>query len=184
MYNLFERFINVKIFQGLKRPQRLNECSVTSLASAINALYKTDISADDVLMAANFDRKYVTDGNVGNEDIAKLFLEMYPRGSAEVIRSIGNFEKDWNYLKRLILDTGNALILHINCHYNLIAGYFEEPSSYKYLNSKEFSTTNNWLIIADQSTKNDALWLLEYTRLLTKIKFNKHYGIIKLSIFT
>jgi len=177
----YDRYINNNILKGLKRPQRLNECSITALASAMNALYNTDISADDVLRAASFDRKYVTDGNVGNEEMIEVYKNMYLKGSAKAIHSLKNNSEDWNFLKALIYEKDNSLILHINCHYNLIAGYFEEPSSYEYLNRKEFNTTNNWLIIADQSTRNYPIWLLEYEKLVNKIKSNKYYGLIKLS---
>jgi hypothetical protein len=166
---------------GLKRPQRPNECSVTSLASAVNAIHGTNMLADDILIASGWDIQYVTAGNVGNEEIIEVYKKMYPQVTAKIIRGLKNTETDWSYLKEQICNKENALIMHINCHYNLICGYFEEPVSYEYMSNKQFGKTNKWLIIADQSISNKPIWLLEYETLLRKIRFRWYYGIIKLT---
>ena len=178
---MFDRYIDNRILQCLKRPQRKYECSITSLASAANALYKTDLSADDVLIATGWTTEFVTNGNVGNEDMRKAYKKMFPKGSAKILRTLINNVKDWSYLKKQIKKNKNALILHIDNHYNLIAGYFEEPISHRFLEKKIFSKTTNSLIMADQSQSRDPIWLLEYDKLLRKIRASRYYGIIRLS---
>ena len=144
-------------------------------------MYKTDKSAEDVLKATDWDIKFVTDGNAGNEDMRKAYKKMFPKGSAKILRTLINNVKDWSYLKKQIKKNKNALILHIDNHYNLIAGYFEEPISHRFLEKKIFSKTINWLILADQSQSRNPIWLLEYTELLKKIRASRYYGIIRLS---
>jgi hypothetical protein len=178
---MYDRFINIKILKGLKRPQRPNECSITALGSAINAIHGTNISADDVLIASGWDIQYVTAGNVGNEEIIEVYKKMHPNGTAKIIQGLKNNETNWRYLKEQIQNKDNALIMHSNCHYNLICGYFEEPVSYEYMNNKQCRKTKKWLIIADQSNSHEPIWLLEYETMLGKIRFHRYYGIIILT---
>ena len=48
-----QRFINTDLLESLPRPQRKNECSITSMAGALNSIYNKQLTANDILEYTN-----------------------------------------------------------------------------------------------------------------------------------
>ncbi len=155
---IYNRYVANEILEVLHRPQRPNECSITTLTGAVNAVFNKHITPDDVLKFTGWSRGFVLSGKIGNQRMVKGLNKVCEglglQGEADVLLSTvpedeESAEQEWTYVKACISDPNTALIYHMRNHYTLLAGYFEEPQSRN--EEGKFEGRREWVIIAEAS---------------------------------
>jgi len=157
---MYDRYVSNKILTEMLRPQAINKCSITAMATAVNAVFGTHITVNDVLAGTGWKKRFVTMGRVGNQTMLKGLQAVCGKyelsAEADVfLNTIKNSEQNWKALKEELRNQDSALIYHMRNHYTLLAGYFEEPTNLGWTDGR------NWLIIAEAS-----LWWRKPMRLV------------------
>ena len=157
---MYDRFVSNQILNASLRPQPKNECSVYSVACAINAVFGKHITPEEVSNYADWSKESILRGNKGNSNIIhalnSICKEFNLPGQADIFLKtvelgVENIERAWERLKSEIDNPDSALIYHMAQHYTMIAGYFEEPLNNNFIGKYEFADRRDWLIIAEQS---------------------------------
>ena len=177
---MYDRFVLNKILIGLLRPQAKNECSITAMATAVNAVFGTHITVNDVLAGAGWSRSFVTGGRVGNQTMI-TGLQAVCRtheltAKADVfLNTVKKHEQSWEDLKEELRNEDTVLIYHTKNHYTLLAGYFEEPMDYSN------TACRNWLIFAEASTWwSKPLRLVKWLDVAKDLRKHNNYMLIRL----
>lgn len=168
--HLYKRYINNNILTSCPRPQRKNECSVTAMATVVNALWGTSYMGKDIIPIIKRDESDIR--NFANQSVIEGFKEIFKQhgwnGDVGIYLKGGKLTSEngtlpadqvkyvenlWFELKKEIHNDRTALIYHEDNHYTVICGYYEEPVNIeKFENYKNgFADRRDYVIIAEQS---------------------------------
>lgn len=188
-------FLDSKVFELLVRPQYEFSCNISSITSCYNYLFDTSIRHDKVakILGLNISGPL----NPGNRTIrnwmgglAKQFghkvnVKIHFEGGWEL--DGGRNTKNWNILRKQILNPKCYCIIHIESHYAPILGF----AAYSNSPTQPIGDSNRWIFIADpspdhrQSRKRSQhwdisppIWSIRWGEIRSQLTKNSNYGII------
>lgn len=121
-------YIRDTILTKAVRFQDYRESPITIIAGAINILFNTQITADDVLAETGWSRSFVTEGRVGNQTLIKglqtVSKNLELTAEADVfLNRVKKREQSWEKLEEELRNKNSVLIYHWKYCYSLLAGY-------------------------------------------------------------
>lgn len=165
MNNTHERYVNNELLGFISRPQYDSSCSMSALTAVINYLFSDQIGIKTTKEWAKDINVHSPEENMspGNQTVMGWFDKVCKRyhlnGNCDFFIRDGDVE-DWAdnpqviaKLKDAVKSKNQALIYHLDNHYNLIVGYFDHASKPDdAYNTK--SKLERWIVLGEHSEYN------------------------------
>ena len=156
----YERYINNKVLNNCRRPQRRDWCGPITVAEVIHNLLNKEYSIDKVAKMMNWSPEIIVAGRLGTGSVLKGVEACSFHNIKSKILTVKNDQKHWNLLKSYLKSSDKVLYYHEPGHHLLICGYIEEPLiqsediwNHQHVGSDDFSERRCWLIKAEHNVK-------------------------------
>jgi hypothetical protein len=192
--SLFDRYINNDLLRHLSRPQHPGGCSIASLATAFNCLFAVErglMTQEDVAAALGLDGGELgIQGGPGNEVLLEWFRRLVAKRGLDAdcgvlvnhedVNEASRNDEIFEELKAVIRGPDTALVYHLEHHYNIICGYFENAASADEAYSASASI-HRWLILADPSSTRDPIWSIRWQDICHDLLHDPRHCILAFS---
>jgi len=160
-----ERYVNNELLGFISRPQYDSSCSMSSLTAVINYLFSDQIGIKTTKEWANDINIHSPEENMspGNRTVMGWFNRVCK--SYQLNGSCGYFiqdddVEDWAdnqqviaKLKKAVNNKNQALIYHLDNHYNLIVGYFDHARKPDDAFNPD-AKLERWIVLGEHSDYN------------------------------
>lgn len=203
--DVHQRYVNNEILKFISRPQPEVGCSIASLACVINYLYSATIglkSVEDLsglLGVADVDDIGRPGHKVSNDKLM-YWYGILCKKLLDVRRVCHRFVNredvtDWSQnelvftrIRSSVRSRDEILVCHIDGHYNLVCGYYDQAGTVKGAND-ESNIKYRYLILADHSQPRDPIRSVRWRDVRAEImqfdkKANKYVDMYCLIRFT
>lgn len=165
MLQTHDRFVNNELLKFITRPQYENSCSISSLTAVFNYLFSDKIGIKTTnelsLIASGKPAKDIT--GAGNQTVMNWFSKIIQhyglKGNCSFYirdKDVEDWDNNFNLIsdmKQKIISKDHALVYHMQNHYNIVIGYFENSD-----NPDDTYNANaelqRWIILGEHSEYN------------------------------
>ncbi|HNU53425.1 MAG TPA: hypothetical protein PK046_01535 [Candidatus Syntrophosphaera sp.] len=184
-----DRFMNNELLGFISRPQYENSCSMSSLTAVINYLFSDQIGikttkewAEEI--EAPDPEEPLSPGNETMMSWFKLVCEHYGvEGKCDYFICDEDVE-DWDdnpkvitKLKKAIKSKKQALIYHLDNHYNVIVGYFEHATDPDKAYDPD-AQLQRWIVLGEHSDYNRLEDFPAINKILEILKRGDRYNLL------